>query len=87
MLEILERSAGSREKWTLLKFFCIVGDVFLQHRDQRLNKSPLCKDKTCVEKMNETYSMKCSALSCNIPPRSKLGFQMDPRYQSLDMLD
>lgn len=60
--------------------------MFLQ-RDQRLNKSLLCKDKNCAEKMNEAYSMKCSALSCNILQRSELGFQMDQRYQSLDMLD
>lgn len=84
MLEILVPSTGSGGN---IKLSLQCRDVFLQHSDQRLNKSLLCKDKNCVKEMNETYSMKCSALSCNILLRSELGFQMDQRYQSLDMLD
>lgn len=85
MLEMLVGSTGSREmKWKIPQQS---RDVFLQHCDQRLNKSLQCKDKNCVKKMNETYSMKCSALSCNILQRSALGFQMDQRHQRLDMLD
>lgn len=73
MLEIIVRSTGSREM-DFIKIPLQCSDVLLQCRDQRLNKSLLCKDKNCVKKMNETYSMKCSALSCNILQQSELVF-------------
>lgn len=78
MLEIVGRSTGSKER--KLKFYCSVGIFFPpQHCDQRLNKSLLCKDKNCVEKMNETYSMKCGR---NILLLPELGFQIEQRYKS-----
>lgn len=78
MLEIVGRSTGSKER--KLKFYCSVGIFFPpQHCDQRLNKSLLCKDKDCVEKMNETYSMKCGR---NILLLPELGFQIEQRYKS-----
>lgn len=86
MLEILVRSTGSRQM-DFIKIPLQCREVFLQHRDQRLNKSLPCKDKNRVKKMNEIYSMKCSPLNRNILLWSELGFQMDQTYRSLDMLD
>lgn len=44
MLEMLVQSTGSRETDSI-DIPLQHGHVFLQHSDQRLNKSPQCKDK------------------------------------------
>lgn len=77
-LGILERATGSGER-NFLQMPLQLWDFLQRRRDQRPNKACLFKDKNYAEKMNETYSVKCSS---HILPPSELGFQIDHRWNS-----